>query len=647
MAGTIVTFYSYKGGTGRTMALANAAWILASNGKQVLVVDWDLEAPGLHRYLHPFLLDKDLVASPGVIDLMWDFVSAAMDPTGSKAEGWHEAFARILPYAISVDFDFPGDGTVDLVPAGRQDSSYAGQVSTFDWNSFYDRLGGGVFLESLKRDMRSYYDFVLIDSRTGVSDTSGICTVQFPDVLVNCFTASTQSIEGAAAVAHSVRRQRPKDELRILPVPMRVEDGEQDKLEAARDYWQLLHKEFVSSHPEPSAYWANVEVPYTPYYAYEEILAAIGDRPGHRRTVLAACESLVSYLTDAEIQALVSIPEFRRRQLQTRYHRADQALPNAARLGGPPRVFITYAYRSAADGDAVRNLWIFLRSNGVDARLDRPAEGGGQGWTTWLAEELEAADFILVVGTSGGPDPDGAPTAFGSRAEAELIEKLLHTNRAVWYGRVLPVLLPGGSMDDLPGYLGNLSDNYYMVSDYTVSGAEALLRVLTDEPAQVEPPLGQVPVLGERGQTAPVPPVLRHDVAMHVALTQDGQLTTGTSLAGTLLGEQSAPIPHGLGYCWEGLDNPAAVQRQAELGQALWRAMFDEQTTRRLLELIDHTPLGTVLDVVVHLADEVAGLPVELLRLPTAGWPQRCRACGSPAASPASTGRPHRRCPAR
>lgn len=44
--GRIVTFYSYKGGTGRTMALANTAWILAANGKRVLAVDWDLEAPG-------------------------------------------------------------------------------------------------------------------------------------------------------------------------------------------------------------------------------------------------------------------------------------------------------------------------------------------------------------------------------------------------------------------------------------------------------------------------------------------------------------------------------------------------------------------------------------------------------------------------
>jgi MinD-like ATPase involved in chromosome partitioning or flagellar assembly len=52
--GRIITFYSYKGGTGRSMALANYAVYLARMpemaGKRVLVIDWDLEAPGLHRY---------------------------------------------------------------------------------------------------------------------------------------------------------------------------------------------------------------------------------------------------------------------------------------------------------------------------------------------------------------------------------------------------------------------------------------------------------------------------------------------------------------------------------------------------------------------------------------------------------------------
>ena len=40
------------------MALANVAWILASNGLKVLVVDWDLDSPGLHKYFHPFLDPK-------------------------------------------------------------------------------------------------------------------------------------------------------------------------------------------------------------------------------------------------------------------------------------------------------------------------------------------------------------------------------------------------------------------------------------------------------------------------------------------------------------------------------------------------------------------------------------------------------------
>jgi MinD-like ATPase involved in chromosome partitioning or flagellar assembly len=51
--GRVVTFYSYKGGTGRTMTMANVAWILAANGKTVLTVDSDLEAPGLVRFFHP------------------------------------------------------------------------------------------------------------------------------------------------------------------------------------------------------------------------------------------------------------------------------------------------------------------------------------------------------------------------------------------------------------------------------------------------------------------------------------------------------------------------------------------------------------------------------------------------------------------
>lgn len=66
---TLVTFYSYKGGVGRSLALANVAWRLADrHGLRVLVVDWDLEAPGLHHYFK--IQTEDLRSRPGVIDFL-------------------------------------------------------------------------------------------------------------------------------------------------------------------------------------------------------------------------------------------------------------------------------------------------------------------------------------------------------------------------------------------------------------------------------------------------------------------------------------------------------------------------------------------------------------------------------------------------
>src|SRR5262245_21830082 len=87
--GNIITFYSYKGGSGRSMAVANIAWILASAGNRVLSVDWDLEAPGLHRYFAPFLSDKDLTGSEGLIDLLIEFRDAtATGHIGGNDDAW-------------------------------------------------------------------------------------------------------------------------------------------------------------------------------------------------------------------------------------------------------------------------------------------------------------------------------------------------------------------------------------------------------------------------------------------------------------------------------------------------------------------------------------------------------------------------------
>jgi FxsC-like protein len=303
----IVTFYSYKGGTGRSMALANVAWILAANGKRVAVIDWDLEAPGLHRYLHPYLRDPELLDSSGIIDFVMAYAREAIKPAKPTPDtAWYLPHANLLRHASSLCYDFPAPGTIDFIPSGRQGADYAARVNSFNWSAFYEKQQGGIFLEAAKQSL-SRYDYVLIDSRTGVSDTSGICTVQMPHVLVVCFTPNAQSIQGASAIARSADQQRTRADgtrtLTILPVMMRVLAAEKERVEAAKRAARNRFDGFLwhlSDDRERDQYWGRTSVPQEPFYAFEEVLAVFGDEPGLTNTMLASMETLAGYITGAQ-----------------------------------------------------------------------------------------------------------------------------------------------------------------------------------------------------------------------------------------------------------------------------------------------------------------------------------------------------------
>lgn len=382
--GTIITFYSYKGGVGRTMALANVAWILASNGYRVLAVDWDLESPGLHRYFHPFLEDKTLTkqSSLGIMDMIRGYVEAVLTPpTESEGANWIEQFTDVERFVAPLDWSFepPRNGVadgaqtgrkayLDLLPAGQQTPFYAKTVGTFDWVTFFERLGGNAFLDSLASKMRDSYDYVLIDSRTGVSDGAGICTIRLPDTVVTAFTMNDQSMEGAAAVANSIVRQRRQRPVRILPVPMRVEDAEQLKLEAGRDQARRTFGPFLprTSVEETNKYWGDIEIPYKPFYAYEEILAPFADRQLQEGSLLAAYERLTRIITDGRVSRLRHPDERKRRLAMADFERQ--------RAAAVTDVFVSYT--------AVDRMWAewihdLLTESGLHVTIrevDFPAE---------------------------------------------------------------------------------------------------------------------------------------------------------------------------------------------------------------------------------------------------------------------------------
>lgn len=333
--GRVITFYSYKGGTGRTMALANIAWILASNGYRVLTIDWDLESPGLHRYFHPFLKDKELRTTDGVINMIRHFAERV---TNEGPQPDWQSLTDLQNYAVSLDWDFGDRGALDFVGAGMQDQHYSASVSTFDWADFWDRLNGGYFVAGLRENMRRSYDFVLIDSRTGLSDSAGICTVELPDAVVNCFTLNTQSVSGAVAVAKSIVDLRANRKMTIYPVPSRVENGEQRKLQRGRSYARRSFDsflDFLKDDETPEDYWGKVELPYRVSYAYEEVLATFGDPPRQENSLLSPYVRLASRLAGREVKS-PELPDHVRQRTLLRFERPDTVDPATVLLNYAP-----------------------------------------------------------------------------------------------------------------------------------------------------------------------------------------------------------------------------------------------------------------------------------------------------------------------
>ncbi|GAA1371504.1 tyrosine-protein kinase family protein [Catellatospora chokoriensis] len=329
MDGQVVTFYSYKGGSGRTMALANVAWILAANGKRVLVVDWNLEVPGLYRFFMPFIGAEALSSTPGLIQLIQDYewATTRADYHSGTGRNWLERFkehASVRRYSFSLDWRrFPLGATLDFLSSGQMSPGYVSTLMGLDWQDFYELLRGGEFVDALRADMKQHYDYVLIDSCSGLSDTADICTIHLPDTVVACFTLSDQNIDGTAQVARTIHEKYRERNIQILPVPMRVDLAAMSKADAGR---ALARRRFANlpnrmSDVERRAYWREVAVPYQTYYAYEELLATIADGNNTEGTLLYAYERLAGYITQGEVTALPPLDDAIRSRLAARFER--------------------------------------------------------------------------------------------------------------------------------------------------------------------------------------------------------------------------------------------------------------------------------------------------------------------------------------
>jgi hypothetical protein len=189
---------------------------------------------------------------------------------------------------------------------------------------------------------------------------------------------NNQSIVGAEAVARSVRKQR-QNSIQIFPVPTRIEDGEQAKLDRSRAYARQRFEPFIRALrcADADAYWGAVEIPYKTYYAYEEILAVFGDRAKHAGTLLSAYERLAETVTGMPCPLPTTVSESTRLRYLAEFERR---LPARAM-----KIVISFAAR-----DRMWAEWIAAELVRVDQSCELCEVHGP-------VDPVERADRVLVL----------------------------------------------------------------------------------------------------------------------------------------------------------------------------------------------------------------------------------------------------------
>ncbi|WP_231387266.1 SEFIR domain-containing protein [Nocardia sp. BMG111209] len=154
--------------------------------------------------------------------------------------------------------------------------------------------------------------------------------------------------------------------------------------------------------------------------------------------------------------------------------------------GEAPRVFVTYSHDSPEHKELVRRFATFLREDaGLDVHLDTWYDNQRRDWSGWAIDQLTRADFILVIAS---PDYKKRADGFappeegrGAQFEAAILRNELTRNLIEQTRRILPVVLPGRSIDEIPVFLTGYSATHYVIDEFTVDSITDLLVAITGE----------------------------------------------------------------------------------------------------------------------------------------------------------------------
>ena len=180
-----IAFFSYKGGVGRTLAATNFAVYLAKLGLNVVIMDFDLDAPGVDSKFPDFTLPNGQL---GLIDYILRFQRDGSDPGPVAAITCH------IPISSPRQ-----EYSLTLIPAGDYlGADYSAKLNELNWSTIFSQDRDGVaffqvFLDRIRKELNP--EVLVIDSRTGFSEIGGLCTQQLADETVILSSLASESVK--------------------------------------------------------------------------------------------------------------------------------------------------------------------------------------------------------------------------------------------------------------------------------------------------------------------------------------------------------------------------------------------------------------------------------------------------------------------
>ena len=255
------------------MALINTAGILAGRrGFRVLVIDVDLEAPGL-SYIDPELPEdrKEEEAGHsssqlGFVDLLCDAMERGKDADlfTLPADELASRYTQIM--RLPKDLREFEDGKLCIMPAGKFDGEYAARLDSLQLGVLYRQGVGAPLIQAFKKRLidSKLYDYVLVDSRTGFSDEAGICTRDLGDQLIILSGLNRQNVEGTSEFLKTLRSAT--DGKKVFQIVLSPVPNGEDKL--------FEKREDAASEAFDAAWQGKVDlslqIPYHPQLALTE-----------------------------------------------------------------------------------------------------------------------------------------------------------------------------------------------------------------------------------------------------------------------------------------------------------------------------------------------------------------------------------------